>query len=94
MAVEQDGAALEFASESLKSEEDVVLAAIRNSRRARLGVLGSQLQRASEALRGDKEFILSVVKVRHVFQSVAPSVVLNPDPPTPPIWLTLTLTQP
>ena len=76
-AVKNDGSAIEFASASLQKEKDVRLASVRNNIYALYTYrelqhdkdiftaaisIGYSLQFASAALRGDKEFILSLVK--------------------------------
>ena len=53
-AVQQNGMALQYASEQLKSDRDVVLAAIRKNSWA--------LEFASEQLKGDKDVVLAAVQ--------------------------------
>eukprot|EP00971_Amphidinium_carterae_P174491 3458992-Amphidinium_carterae.1 len=53
MAVAQDGAALEFAAEPLKSDREIVLTAVANDGRA--------LKFAAEPLKSDREIVLTAV---------------------------------
>ena len=53
-AVQQDGDALQHASEELRADRDVVLAAVQQD--------GDALQHASEELRADREVVLAAVK--------------------------------
>jgi hypothetical protein len=53
-AVKQNGWALEYASEELKRDREVVMEAVKQE--------GTALQYASEELRGDREVVLEAVK--------------------------------
>ena len=56
-AVKEDGTKLENASEELRADREVVMAAVRNN--------GEQsLEFASDNLKGDKEVVLAAVKER------------------------------
>ena len=52
-AVQQDGTALEYASDIHKNDKDIVLVAVQNT--------GSGLKYAAEALKDDEEFILEAI---------------------------------
>ena len=70
-AVSNDGYALEYASEALKADREVVMAAIEN--------IGYALQYASEELRSDSQFILAAVEKNGYALKYA-SDVLKADP--------------
>ena len=56
-AVNRSGSALEFASETLKADKEVVMAAVQEK-----GSVGYALEYASETLKADKEVVMAAVQ--------------------------------
>jgi tetratricopeptide (TPR) repeat protein len=68
-AVKENGRALKYASEALKSDRDVVLSAFKVNEGA--------LEYASETLKNDKEFVLGAIKVNDVALEYASEALKN-----------------